>query len=566
MALRRQVPDTKPRTRLHRTAWVGLSCLAIAAALGAHIPSASAGNRSAPPSGTGGKASARSCEGLTDLDLPHTKVTSAKTVPATHNVPEHCNVQLTVNNPPSDDAVHIGVFLPTFTWNGRFLGTGGGGFVAGIPGNACFLANIVAQKTCALQSGYATAATDAGHGSSLPEDGSFALNPDGTLNRQLIDNFGYLSIHQMTTRAKTVIAEYYGTRPEFSYFFGGSNGGRQALTEAQRYPDDYDGIVAAAPAVSWTKLFPAQLWNSLIMEWADHAVPVPKLTAITNAAVGSCDARDGVKDRIISHWRQCRFDARTVVGEKTPAGAITTVDADIVNKLWEGPRGPQGEPLWHGLPHGTPLTQLVETKPDGTTVPALSPLWESWFKYWLERDPDLDWRTITYDRFLRYFHQSVGEFNDVMGADDPDLRPFRDAGGKLVLWHGTYDPLIPPQGTINYYDRVTRRSGGPAKTRDFARLFIAPGAAHVGSGAGPAPANAGLPVPGQGSALRAVIDWVEHGKAPKQLLGVTDPEMPTNSHGDLTMTRPLCLDPHTARYKGHGNVNDASNFTCGTRS
>lgn len=562
-----QAAYIRASTRLHRTLRVGLSGLAIATALGAQIPSASADNQLNPPSGTRGTQPVRSCASLSGLALPGTQVTSATTVAATSTAPEYCNVQVTVNNPPSRDAVHVGVFLPTSTWNGRFVGDGGAGFVAGNPGTPCSFAAGEVQQPCALQAGYATAGTDAGHASSASDivDGSFALNPDGTLNQQLINDFGYLGIHEMTGTAKAVIAAYYGAGPRYSYFFGDSNGGRQALTEAERYPTDYKGIVAGAPAINWTKVFPSQLWFELVMNWAHDTLPQAKLTAATSAAIGACDGHDGVMDGIISDWQHCRFDARALVGTKTSSGPITATDAGVLNKIWEGPRGPQGEFLWHGLTPGTSLTGLTVTQPDGTTSATMSPLWLTWFQYWVARNPSLDWRTITYDRFLQYFRQSA-EFKDTIAADNPNLTAFRHAGGKIVIWHGTYDALIPAQGTTDYYNRVMHTMGGPEKTRQFARLFIAPGAAHAGSGPGPAPADALAPYPGLGSALGAVVDWVENRKAPEQLLGVTDPADAgsLNAFGNVAMTRPICLYPLVARYKGHGNVNDARNFVCST--
>jgi len=512
----------------------------------------------------GDKAPVRSCESLTALTLANTVVSSATTVAATTTYPEYCKVQLTVNHPPSNDAVHVGVFLPTSTWNGNFVGTGGAGLSNGDPTTPCG----TYPGPCALQVGYANAATDGGGGG-----GPNVLNPDGTLNWQQINNFGHLGIHTMTTTAKAVISAYYGTGPEYSYFFGGSEGGREALMEAQRYPTDYNGIAAASPAINWTKLVPAQLWPQLVMNWAHDFIPQSKFEAIREEVVAACDELDNVKDGIISDWENCHVDAHALVGLNTPGGAITTTDAEVVNKIWEGPRGPNGEFLWYGLLPGAPfggpfappgLGGLANTAtlPDGTVIPLPFPVPLIWFPFWLAQNPSLDWRTITFDQYVQYFSQSVSEFSDVMGADDPDLTAFRDAGGKLVIWHGTADDLVFTQGTVDYYIRVVKTMGGLQQTRQFARLFLAPGANHAGSQFGPAPllfSTVGTP----GSAFAAVVDWVEHHKAPSELLGVTNPALPFgNSYGDLDMTRPLCLYPLVARYKGNGSINDASSFVC----
>ena len=195
----------------------------------------------------------RSCDGLASIRLAHTTVVSATSVPATGSVPAHCAVQLVITNPPANDQIRVGVWLPEQDWNGRFQGIGGGGFSGGSP---------TTVPVTALQAGYAAAATDAGH---TGFSGSFALNPDGTLNWQLIADFGYLGIHEMTVAAKALVSSFYGRRSFHSYFNGCSTGGRQGLMEAQRYPADYDGIAAGAPAINWTKFHPAQLWGQLQM-------------------------------------------------------------------------------------------------------------------------------------------------------------------------------------------------------------------------------------------------------------------------------------------------------------
>jgi len=257
----------------------------------------------------------RSCESLTALALPHSTVDSATTVAATATVPEYCDVQLTVNNPPSNDAINIGVFMPTSTWNGRFEGVGGGVYSTGNPS---------APSSTALQAGYATAATDGGHPNTPGNvlEGQFALNPDRTLNWQLIDDFSYLGIHEMTQTAKSVISAYYGAGPRYSYFNGCSTGGRQGLMEAQRYPTDYNGIAAGSPAINWTKFIPSELWGELVMNWSGDFIPQCKFAAADQAAIAACDGLDSVKDGIISDWQDCRFDARTLVGTATPAARL----------------------------------------------------------------------------------------------------------------------------------------------------------------------------------------------------------------------------------------------------
>jgi tannase/feruloyl esterase len=508
----------------------------------------------------------RSCESLVRLALPDTTVMKAATVAAAGATPEYCDVQLAVDN-PSNGVVHVGVFLPVASWNGRFVGTGGGGYSVGDPTRPCGVAPDEQMQPCALDAGYATANTDGGHvGKQL--DGSFALNPDRSLNWQKINNLGYLSIHEMTMKAKSVLAAYYGSNPKYSYFDGCSQGGRQGLVEAQRYPADYNGIAAGSPAIGLANSNSAMMWPQVVMKLADDFLPQCKFVAANAGLTAACDDLDGVKDGLISNWQACRFDARKLVGTATACGTITARDADVINNIWDGPRDPNGRLRWPGLHPGATFTRIVNTvtEPDGTTGPAPFGIALDWFRYWQARNPDLDWKTLSYDQFIQYFQQSEAQFGQALDADDPNLSAFRDAGAKIVIWHGTYDRLLSPRVTMNYYDSVTRMMGGPEQTAQFARLFIAPGAEHCKTNIGPAPAGAYGATAVPGSPLAAVVDWVEHDKAPTQLRGVISPTetLSRNNYGQVALTRPLCMYPLVARYKGSGSPDDANSFTCAT--
>jgi hypothetical protein len=475
----------------------------------------------------------RSCESLTSVRLAHTTVVSAVPTAATASVPAHCAVHLVVTNPPAGDQIRVGVWLPTHNWNGRFQGVGGGGFSGGSP---------TTVPVSALTAGYAAAATDAGH---TGFGGGFALNPDGTLNWQLIADFGYLGIHEMTVAAKALVRSFYG-RSFFSYFNGCSTGGRQGLMEAQRYPSDYDGIAAGAPAVNWTRFHPAQFWGQLRMRLAGNVVAPCKLAAATQGATAACDARDGVTDGMVGDWRECRFDARTLSGTETACGIITATDADLINAMWQGPRGVDGEFLWYGLERDAPLVALNNSS-GGTGMPFFVAL--DWFRYWLLQDPAWDWQTMTDESYLLLFQQSVLQYQAVIATDDPDLSGFRDAGGKVVFWHGTADPLIFFRGSVDYYHRLEDAMGGARATQSFARFFVAPGVGHCGGGQGAAPVDV----------LDAVVRWVERGKAPDHLAGQR-----SDAAGTVLLTRPVCRYPLVARYRGHGDITDARNFTCAT--
>lgn len=475
---------------------------------------------------------ARSCAGLTSVRLANTTIVSATEVAGTETVPAHCAVAAVVTNPPANDQIRVGIWLPLQNWNRRFQGLGGGGFSGGSP---------TTVPAGALQAGYVAAATDAGH---TGGSGSFALNPDGTLNWQLIADFGYLGIHQMTVTAKALTTRFYGTSSFRSYFNGCSTGGRQGLMEAQRYPQDYDGIAAGSPAINWTKFHPAQLWGQLQMRLAGNVVPTCKLATATQAAVAACDPRDGVTDSVIGDWQGCRFDARTLIGTVTECGTITAADADLINTMWQGPRDVDGQFLWYGLERGANL-QALNNSTGGVGQPFGIGL--QWFQYWLLQNPNWDWQTMTYEQYLLLFQQSVLQYQAVIATDDPDLSGFRDAGGKVVFWHGSADQLIFFRGTVDYYQRLAETMGGQERTSRFARFFVAPGVAHCGGGAGAAPSDL----------LDSVVRWVEQGKAPTQLTGRR-----TDATGTVVLSRPICQYPQVARYKGHGSTTDAKNFFC----
>ena len=472
----------------------------------------------------------RSCESLANVALPDTTIESA-TVDAAN--PNLCRVIATTTHPPAGDKVRIWIAIPTANWNGRFLGTGGGGFSGGSATGVNQPASV----------GFAAGATDTGH-----EGGgaSFALDPGGRLNWQAIRDFAHVGIHEMTVTGKALTQALYGVVPTRSYFNGCSTGGRQGLMEAQRYPQDYDGIVAAAPAINWTNLMMQSFWGSMLMNAASNPIPSCKLAAATAAAITACDAIDGVKDGVIEDPKRCTYDPGALVG--TPAGdcgTFTQADADIIRKLWDGPRRENGGPLWYGparrrsesarreprhaartsavcvrarlaavLPHAGSQVRLDDGHASGISA-ALGPI----------------------RRAVRHRHRHrqsrPGRIPRSRGQDDHLAR----------LGRSTHHA----DGTIDYYTRVQQRMGGAQKTSEFARLFLAPGVGHCGGGAGPAPSGV----------LEALMAWVEDGKAPETLTA-----MRRDQAGLVTRSRPLCQYPLVAKYKGSGSTDDAANFAC----
>lgn len=507
----------------------------------------------------GGNQPVRSCASLTSLQYPNTVINSA-TVNSTGTatgffgpvtgLPEYCEVDLTVTHPPTGDAVHIEVWLPTTTWNGRFQGTGGGAWSGG------FFANNLGP---AIKLGYAAASTDTGHSNpDYAAPPTWFLEPNG---QQLLKDFAHQGIHDMTVAGQNFTKAYYGKNSIKSYFNGCSTGGRQGMAEVQRYPNDYDGVYAADPVVNWTKVHPAQIYTQLKMKELNNFMPQCKFDAVTAAAVTYCDSPsyakwDGVTDGVLEDPSKCNYDPGAFVGTSTPCGTFTQVDATVVRSLWEGPAndpryGPRksnGQQMWFGLARGAGSHTLANTvqQPDGTLTGVPFFVTEDWFKYFLKKDPNFDWKTLTQAQLDQLFNQSVAEF-PVIATDNPDLRPFKNSNGKLMIRMSWWDDGVFPGGQIDYWNRVQQKSGN---TSSFARMFTAPGAWHCAQGTGgPGP----LPI----DPLGALVKWVEQGQAPDRLEAAK-----YNADGGVLRTRPLCPYPKVAKYDGTGSTDETTNFNC----
>ncbi|KUN18381.1 tannase [Streptomyces antibioticus] len=447
------------------------------------------------------------------------------------DVPAYCEVTVTLTHPGADDHAKVRTWLPVSGWNGRFQGLGGSAYLAG--DNNVGLATAVKQ-------GYAAVTTDAGVGDAL--DTSWALNSAGQVNTTPLKNFASRSQHEAAVVGKEVVDGVYGKRPAYSYFTGCSTGGRQGYMEAQRYPGDYDGILADAPAVNWDEFEVATLWPQIVMNNEKTHPSACEFKAFTDAAVTACDKLDGIKDGLVNDPSRCDFDPRRLIGTKVVCEGkeltITAADAAVVRKIWDGPRTPSGKKLWYGVPVGADISALAGA--DAFPVPA------AWVKLWVANDPSLDLSTITYSRFTELFKQSQAEYDKVIGTDDPDLTDFRKSGGKLLTWHGLADEYIPAQGTVHYRKQVEREMGGTKRVDDFYRLFLAPGTSHCGLNG----------QDGSTDGLAALTAWVEHGKAPKTL-----PATLINADGQ-SVSRNLCSYPQVSRYKGYGDPAAASSFRC----
>ena len=505
-------------------------------------------------------AAAQPCESLISLKLPDTTITSATLVQegpfappappvpgaragAPLPVPSFCRVQLTIA--PN---VRVEVWLPATGWNGKFEGVGGGGY-AGVISYAA-LAN-------ALRAGYATASTDTGHQGNTPE---FALG-----HPELVIDFGYRGIHEMTVKGKQITEAFYGSAPQESYFVGCSTGGRQGLSEAQRYPDDYNGIVAGAPAIDWTRLNVSGVWVALsTLKDPDSYIPASKLPAINDASLAACDLSDGIKDALVADPRACRFDPMTIVcKEGDAASCLTPKQAAALTKIYEGAKAPNGRIVYPGRLPGVERGWGNFTTGQAAGASILYNYGTGYMKYFVFANPEWDYRTWDFTKDLQTL-ESDQKNRSVMDTWDSDLKRFRDRGGKLILYHGWGDDAISPLNTINYFKMVVdKTTGGPKaadasapedsgfqqaakKTGEFMRLFMVPGMNHCGGGPGPNTFDA----------VTALSNWVEKKQAPDTLLG----SHMTNGVADLT--RPLCPYPQVAQYSGQGDVKDATNFSC----
>jgi hypothetical protein len=435
------------------------------------------------------------------------------------DIPPFCDVEVTLTHPGADDVVRIAVWLPLTTWNGRFQGTGGAGYLAGLFG---------AALGPEVKRGYAAASTDAGLPSDVWDPAAWAGDD------ALLTNFASRSLHDMAVVGKAITAQHYGRPAAHTYWSGCSTGGRQGLMAAQRYPGDYDGILAMAPAINWTKFIVAEQWPHVVMHEEGTYPTQCELEAFNEAAVAACDTLDEVHDGIIASPRLCHYDPYRLVGKTIVCEGeqitITRATAEVVAKIWAGPG------VWSGLPKGTPFWGVANTQ-DGAGVPF--PISDNWIKHFLVKDPGFDTSTLTYADWYRLFAQSQREYASIIDTSNPDLTEFRAGGGKLLTWHGEADEVIFPTGTTQYWNRVEHAT--PGRNSDFYRLFMAPGVGHCVGGVGPAPTDP----------LAALVAWVEEGKAPETLPAA-----------NATSTRSLCQYPLVNRYKGKGDPNDATSYRC----
>ncbi|KAI8237192.1 putative feruloyl esterase [Colletotrichum sp. SAR 10_96] len=421
-----------------------------------------------------------------------------------------CNVTVAYTHPGQDDSIVVEAWLPAGGWNGRLQAVGGGGWVAGRS------APFYTAMSGAVWDGYATITTDAGLGNA--EDASpWALLSPGNVNLYALQNLASVSLDDGAIIGKLLIKSYYGHGPDYSYWNGCSQGGRQGLMLAQRYPTQYDGIAAGAPGIQWTDFFPSLLWPQQVMNMLGEYPAPCELQAITAAAVSACDGLDGLEDGIISDADGClgSFDPFKLVGRAincSESATISSAAAAVVNATWQGLRNAQGEQTWFGLNPGTDITAGVAvTNCTGSSCVGVPlAIATQWLSLFVARGAELNLSNISHAEFDWLARQGRQRYNSMIGTDDPDLTVFRESGGKVVTFHGLIDELLPSKGTTKYYNKV---SALIPEVHDFYRHFEVPGMGHCAGGA------SGNPV-GLFDQLRA---WVENGTAPDQtLVKVTD--------------------------------------------
>ena len=491
-----------------------------------------------------------------DLGLPHTTIAVAEEVTPPFTPPEtfssrgftvenvsFCRVA-GVSSPEAGSEIRFEVWLPPAEdWNGRFQGIGSGGSAGAIR---------YRQLAEAVAGGYAAVATDNGHTSTSGFDGSWSLGHPV----RLID-FGYRAQHEATVAGKAVTRAYYGRDADFAYFVGCSQGGHHALMEAQRYPDDYDGIVAGAPANYWIGLMTAELWAGLATTRdPEQDLPRAKLPVLGAAVMAACDDVDGLEDGLIDDPRKCDFDPGVLLCDGDDAeDCLTAGQVAAARAIYAGPVRPStGESLFPGYALGSEHFEAPDglggwarywsgiSEPGGSTG--------QFMKYSVFEDPDYDLKRFDFDAdWDRANNRSLGNdetLASALNAIDPDLSAFKARGGKLISYHGWADALITGYYAVQYYESVLETMGGLDETTDFYRLFMAPGVAHCRGGPGP----------DRFDAVSALERWVEQGELPDRILAskVVD--------GEVRRTRPLCPYPQVARYDGTGSVDDASNFAC----
>jgi feruloyl esterase len=523
-----------------------LPCAAVAALLA--VPAARAATCASLTSFTS--------EGNTTVSAA-TEVTSGTLVTPTNqtltNLPAFCRVQGT-SRPTADSDIYFEVWLPISTWNGKFLSSGEGGFVGQLNYTRLGLDGGLDEL---VRRGYATASTNTGHVSS---DTYWAIG-----HPERVVDYLYRAKHLVTVAAKGLVQAYYGRPATRSYLNSCSNGGRQALMEVQRYPEDYDGVVAGAPWNFQSHSNAGFVWNAQALAAPGAAIPQAKLAAITASVLAACDLDDGVQDGVIPDPRTCKWDPRSLLcdGPETPS-CLTAPQLEAVRKIYAGPSTPDHAPIFPGFPPASEVGwagAIVDANGTGTGGSDFTGLGRLYFANLVYGDPAWDFSTFDFGDDMAYADMTIGAMGN---AIDPDLSAARARGVKIIGYHGWVDQVLQPEYAPMYYEEVATANGGMRRTQDFYRLFMVPGMKHCYFGPGATSFGAvGQQLPPVRDAdhdvQSALERWVEDGVAPGTITATkyTDDRASTRT---VLRTRKLCPYPLVARYSG--DPNDASSFAC----
>ena len=507
------------------------------------------------------------CAALKNLTLPDATIGSAKFIAAASGsppaqlgfpvsvTPAYCRVKV-IATPTPDSKIGLEVWMPVAGWNGEFLQVGNGGLAGSIPTSA---------MAAGVTQGYVVAGTDDGH-TGASTDGSWALG-----HPEKVIDFGYRAVHETNVASRLILKEFYGHAPLYAYFNGCSEGGREALMEAQRYPDDFNGILAGSPAANWVGLIVGFSWNAqaLLKDPASY-IPLKKRVTVEAAALKACGTQAGVTDPFIKDPLSCHFDPSTLLCKHGDAESCLTapqlialkkiysgaVDSRTGQRLYPGYEpGPEAERGSPGISYASYIYGLP-------TPPTLDLIFSSsFYGNAVAGDPKYSSLNFDFDKDVSLADAKVGAALD---ATDPNLTAFKAHGGKLLQYHGWYDGSPAPQASVDYYRAVAAKMGGLHSTQDFYRLYMVPGMMHCGQGPGPnsfgnATDSSGALDPDHNifSALRR---WVEQGRKPGPLIATKYPA--DDATKPALMTRSLCPFPQQAMWDRKGSTAQASSFRC----
>lgn len=461
-----------------------------------------------------------------------------------------CNVSLTYTHDGHTEPIHTHVYLPyEEDWNRRMKGIGGGGWSAGL------YELSIQHMAGAVSEGYVAVSTDGGGNPWFPDPANWMLNADGTVNMYLLETFAHTALGDAAKIGKAIAESLYGAEPEYSYYEGCSQGGRQGLMLAQKYPDAYDGVLSVAPALNIPSFLVANYWPSLLMNQVGEYPHKCEFEALRHAAIADCDYEDGIGDGIISNPSACLsifnpFDlVDTTIPCSTATGErkISRTAARVAEAAWSGYKMHNGVPFWYpSSPDASLINQFGQARTlcegDKCTASDPSRLATTFLRDMVRRGVNLT--KIKPFGFDILFHSAKEQYDSVLATDSSDLTNFRNKGGKILSFHGLSDEIIPPAGSQKYYESVLEHD---PEARDYFRYFDAPGLGHCFGGIGPYPTNS----------FADLVAWVEHGKVPETISA----KGPANEKGQ-TAQRPLCTYPLVAQYRGTGDQKHPDNFYC----